>query len=46
MKIGRLAVSLKYQHSQIGTDILDFIKDMFITNNRTGCCFVTGSAFQ
>ena len=46
VKIGRLGVSLKYQHTQIGTDILDFIKEMFITNNRTGCSFVTVDALK
>lgn len=37
VKIGRLGVSLKYQHSRIGSDILNFVKDVFISNNRTGC---------
>ncbi|WP_291599666.1 N-acetyltransferase [Bacteroides sp.] len=46
VKIGRLGVSLKYQHTQIGTDILDFIKEMFINNNRTGCSFVTVDALK
>lgn len=46
VKIGRLGVSVKYQHLQIGTDILDFIKDLFITNNRTGCCFITVDALH
>lgn len=47
VKIGRLGVSLKYQHTQIGTDILDFIKEMFITNEfGTGCSFVTVDALK
>lgn len=46
VKIGRLGVNVKYQHSNIGTDILDFVKEMFITNNRTGCSFVTVDALR
>ena len=46
MKIGRLGVNISAQHRHIGTDILDFVKQMFITNNRTGCCFVTVDALQ
>lgn len=46
VKIGRLGVSLKYQHSRIGSDILNFVKDMFITNNRTGCSFITVDALR
>lgn len=44
VKIGRLAVDRKYQGRQIGTSILDFVKTTFITNNRTGCCFITVDA--
>lgn len=44
VKIGRLAVDRKYQGQQIGTSILDFVKKTFITNNRTGCCFITVDA--
>lgn len=46
VKIGRLGVNKRYQHTRIGTDILDFVKDMFITNNRTGCCFITVDALK
>ena len=44
VKIGRLGVFLKYQHSRIGSDILNFVKDMFTVNNRTGCSFITVDA--
>jgi len=44
VKIGRLGVNVSAQHRHIGTDILDFVKQTFITNNRTGCCFVTVDA--
>ena len=46
VKIGRLGVNTQAQHQHIGTDILDFVKQTFITNNRTGCCFVTVDALR
>lgn len=46
VKIGRLAVNGRYNNRGIGTDILDFVKDLFITNNRTGCSFVTVDALR
>ena len=46
VKIGRLGVDKNAQHRHIGTDILDFVKQTFITNNRTGCCFVTVDALR
>ncbi|MBC8603386.1 GNAT family N-acetyltransferase [Parabacteroides acidifaciens] len=46
VKIGRLAVNQKYQHDHLGSDILNFIKKMFITENRTGCSFITVDALQ
>ena len=46
VKIGRLAVSSKYQHLKLGSNILDFIKELFISNNRTGCLFITVDALR
>ncbi|MBO7044766.1 MAG: GNAT family N-acetyltransferase [Prevotella sp.] len=46
VKIGRLGVNVSAQHRHIGTDIIDFVKQTFITNNRTGCCFVTVDALR
>ena len=46
MKIGRLGVNVGAQHRHIGTDILDFVKQTFISKNRTGCCFVTVDALR
>lgn len=46
VKIGRLGVNINAQHQHIGTDILDFVKHTFITNNRTGCRFITVDALQ
>lgn len=46
VKIGRLAVSKKYQFKGWGENILNFTKELFITNNRTGCRFITVDAFR
>lgn len=46
VKIGRLAVSKKYQKQGWGENVLRFTKELFITNNRTGCRFITVDAFR
>jgi len=46
VKIGRLAVHTDYQKQGIGTQLIDFIKAFFITNNKTGCRFITADAYQ
>lgn len=45
VKVGRFAVSCDYRGSGIGTILMDFIKDYFITNNKTGCRFITVDAY-
>lgn len=47
VKIGRLAVSSKYhkQPGRWGTKTLDFIKRWMVTDNKTGCCFLTVDAY-
>ena len=46
IKIGRLGVCKDHQNEGIGTTILDYIKELFISNNRTGCRFVTVDAYK
>ncbi len=46
VKIGRLAVNIKYRNNGIGSDILNFVKQFFISNNRTGCSFITVDALR
>jgi len=46
VKIGRLAVSADYQKNHFGTAILDYIKEWFVDNNRTGCKFITVDAYR
>ena len=45
MKIGRLGVDKNHKGQQIGTLILDYLKNLFISNNRTGCKFITVDAY-
>lgn len=44
IKLGRLAISKEYQHLSIGSAVIDLIKGMFVSNNRTGCAFITVDA--
>lgn len=46
MKIGRLAVSNTYKGKEIGTLIIDYLKGLFIDNNRTGCKFIALDAYK
>jgi GNAT superfamily N-acetyltransferase len=46
MKIARLAVASDFKGQDIGTAILDSLKALFITNNRTGCKFITVDAYR
>jgi hypothetical protein len=46
MKIGRLGVNIKYQKNGIGGIIIDYLKQLFIQNNRTGCKFITVDAYS
>lgn len=46
MKIGRLGVSSHRQGEGLGKIILDYIKQLFISNNRTGCKFITVDAYN
>lgn len=46
VKVGRLGVDIHYKRQHIGSDILSFVKKLFITDNRTGCVFVTVDALR
>ena len=48
VKIGRFAVNSKYQHTaeHWGTEALNFIKQWMITDNKTGCRFITVDAYK
>ena len=44
VKIGRFGINENYKGQRWGSRIINLIKQMFTTNNRTGCCFVTVDA--
>jgi GNAT superfamily N-acetyltransferase len=46
VKLGRLGVNKKYQSLGIGEFLIKHIKTLFITNNRTGCRFITVDAYD
>ena len=46
VKIGRLGVDLHFKGQHIGSDILSFVTRLFVTNNRTGCAFITVDALR
>lgn len=47
VKIGRFAVSTQYrcQPEHWGSRAIDFIKHWMVTDNKTGCCFITVDAY-
>lgn len=45
-KIGRLGVDKKFKGNHIGTQLLDYIKILFIDNNKTGCRYLTVDAYN
>jgi len=46
VKIGRFAIDLEFQRSGYGTQILHLIIMSFLTNNKTGCQFITVDALN
>jgi len=46
VKIGRLAVSGQFKGSGYGTAIISFLIDWFLSNNKTGCRFITVDAYS
>ena len=45
-KIGRFAVDMEFQRCEYGTQILRLIIGDFLTNNKTGCQFLTVDAIN
>ena len=46
VKIGRLGVSADYKGQGYGNAILDYIKIFFLSNNKTGCKYITVDAYR
>lgn len=45
VKLCRLGVDESAKGQQIGTTVLDYIKSMFVFENKTGCRFLTVDAY-
>ena len=45
VKLCRLAVDEPAKGNQLGSGLLDYIKSMFVINNKTGCRFITVDAY-
>jgi GNAT superfamily N-acetyltransferase len=46
VKLGRLGVDASFKGQKIGKSILDYLKYLFITENRTGCRYITVDAYN
>lgn len=46
VKIARFGVHKDFKREGIGTHAINMVKEMFITNNRTGCRFLTVDAYN
>lgn len=46
VKIARLGVKREYQSKNIGTYVINMAKEFFLTDNRTGCRFLTVDAYN
>lgn len=46
VKIGRLGVLTSYRGKDFGTALINLTKEFFVTNNKTGCRFLTVDAYN
>lgn len=46
IKLCRLGIDKSIQGQQIGTFIIDFVSTLFITDNKSGCRFLTVDAYS
>jgi len=46
VKIGRLGVDCSFTRHGAGSTMVNIIKELFTTNNRTGCRFITVDAYN
>jgi GNAT superfamily N-acetyltransferase len=46
VKIGRLGVRKEFQNMNVGTALVNWVKQLFTTDNRTGCRFLTVDAYN
>jgi GNAT superfamily N-acetyltransferase len=45
VKLGRFAIHCQHQNTGLGRKLLDYLKGMFIINNKTGCQYITVDAY-
>ncbi|MBR6455001.1 MAG: GNAT family N-acetyltransferase [Fibrobacter sp.] len=45
VKLCRLAVDICAKNQKLGTQVLNYIKSMFVIHNKTGCRFITVDAY-
>lgn len=46
VKLGRLAIDKNLKGSGLGSQLLNYIKVLFISGNKTGCRFITADAYK
>jgi predicted GNAT family N-acyltransferase len=46
VKLGRVGVNKNHKKKGIGTSIISFLIDSFLSNNKTGCRFITVDAYS
>ena len=46
VKLCRLGVDIECRGTGMGSFLLDFIKTLFVINNKTGCRFITVDAYK
>lgn len=46
LKIGRLGVYEEFRRMGLGSCLLDVVKELFLTDNRTGCRYITVDAYN
>ena len=45
VKIGRLGVRIEVQGKNVGRDMLEIVRNLFLSDNRTGCRLLTVDAY-
>ncbi|MDR1453340.1 MAG: GNAT family N-acetyltransferase [Candidatus Margulisbacteria bacterium] len=46
VKLGRLGIDREWQNQNVGTELLGYIKELFLQDNKTGCRFITVDAYN
>jgi GNAT superfamily N-acetyltransferase len=46
VKLGRFAIHKQFQKQGLGSQLIDYIKGLFLDNNKTGCQYITVDAYS